>query len=107
MKPKQVIKKEDHIETGLVIKIVLASAYDRCYQEYAKLIVPGSIHEIVDRPTRMNRKNGDMGVWVQGTGGQKVFVRMFGWIPYIAPKPMQRTVYSFVRKKFPSMQRTK
>ena len=106
MKPPA-INKENHTETGLLIKVVLASAYDHLYKPYAKNIIPGSIHEIVDRPSRRSRKNGDMGVWVYGTDEEKVFVRMFGWQPYFAPKPMQRTKQTFIRNKFPSVQRTK
>ncbi|MFA5934950.1 MAG: hypothetical protein WC827_03645 [Candidatus Paceibacterota bacterium] len=106
MKPLP-INKQTHIEPGKQIKIVLASAYDQKYKEVAKLIIPGSVHIITERPSRKARRNGDMGVWVEGTDGEKVFVRMFGWIPYFAPKPMQRTKQNFTRNKYPSCKRTK
>lgn len=106
MKPL-VVNKETHTEPGKQIKVVLASAYDHQYREYAKLIIPGSIHEIVERPSRKARRNGDMGVWVEGTDEEKVFVRMFGWQPYFAPKAMQRTKQNFTRNKYPFGKRTK
>jgi hypothetical protein len=94
------IDRTKHIETGLQIRIVLASCYDFIYRPYAKYIVPGSIHTIVDRPSRKARRNGDMGVWVEGTDDEKVFVRFFGWLPYVQKKSMQKTEFAFTRTKY-------
>lgn len=97
MKPPPV-NKETHIQTGKFIKVVLASAYDHQYKPYAKQIIPGSIHEIVDRPSRRSRKNGDMGVWVDGTDDEKVFIRFFGYSPYFPKVEMTRTAMPEMRR---------
>lgn len=94
------IDKHNHIESGLLIKIILASCYDEQYKKFAKNIVPGTIHEIIDRPNRRARKNGDMGVWISGTNEIPVFVRFFGWTPYVPEVKMTRT-------KAPEMRRIK
>jgi len=85
----QPIDKTTHIQYGKLIRIVLASCYDDIYKRDAKEIVPGSIHSIVDRPNRQSRRNGDMGVWVDGLT-EPVFVRFWGWKPYVEPVQMTR-----------------
>lgn len=107
---KVVIDKQTHIESGKQIKIIVGSCFDRIYEQYAKNIVGGSIHTITERPDRKARKNGDMGVWVQGTDEEKVFVRFFGCVPYfpIITKQMVRTKnIRFRRTKPPVFKRTK
>lgn len=94
--------KQDHIEPGKQIKIILAMFFDRQYKAFShtEKITPGSIHVIIDRPSQKSRKNGDMGVWIEGTSEVPIFVRNFGWIPYFPRIEMTRT-------KPPEMRRIK
>lgn len=102
------INKESHIETGLQIKIILASCFDHTYIPFSKYIVPGSVHTIVDRPSRKSRKNGDMGVWIEGTNDEKVFIRFFGYVPIATSVQMTRTKRpEMIRTTQHTMQRTK
>lgn len=100
------IEKELHVEEGLQIKMILSPYGLRKEESNMWNLKPGSIHTIIDRPSRNSRKNGDYGIWVQGNF-EPAFIWFFCWIPYFAPNPMQRTLHKMIRTKNTSMQRTK
>jgi hypothetical protein len=99
MKPK--IDKHSWTEVGTEIIICLARC-ERVHTEFSRNLVPGSIHTITDRPNRKALKNGDKGVWVNGSGGP-VYVLFYEWLPYESKKAPEQ----MVRTKRPLLVRTK
>lgn len=82
------IDKHWHIQVGKQIKIVLARC-ERVHTWNSHNLIPGTIHTIVDRPSRKSKRNGDRGVWVNGTEG-KVYCLFYEWLPYIPKVKMVR-----------------
>lgn len=83
------IDKYDHIQPGKQIKIVLARC-ERVHTAHSRNLIPGSIHTIVDRPSRKSLKNGVRGVWIEGINGL-VYALFYEWVPYIPMIRMTRT----------------
>jgi hypothetical protein len=95
--------KEKHSITGNQIKLILSvlpAEYE--YRWDAEKVTPaGTIHTIIDRPTRKDHKNGHFGAWIDGVFGP-VYAWFFEWEPYYPP--MRRT--EMKRTTFPTMIRT-
>lgn len=98
------VEKRTHIWPGSFIKIILSPYGLRADESNMWNLYPGSVHEIVDRPTRKSRRNGDMGVWVDGVR-EPAFVRFFCWNPFIKKAPMKRKAIPMTRNE-PVMKRT-
>jgi len=97
------VDKRNWYETGLQIIITLGnqsredSESNSWDHTNTNNLIPGSIHTIVDRPSRKSRRNGTFGVWVEGVHG-KVFTWFHEWWPYTPLVTMTR--------KAPVLQRT-
>ena len=81
--------KHTHIEPGLCIKVILCPFGLSKSENNLWNLIPGSIHTITDRPNRRSRRNGDMGVWVDGIV-EPSFIRFHTWIPYVVPKMVRK-----------------
>lgn len=92
------IDKHTHTHPGKQIKIILARCKEVSIRHgYTELNVP---YEIIDRPNRRSKRNGDGGVWVN-IDGNSTFIWFFEFIPFIPP-----IVKKMVRLNPPIMKRT-
>lgn len=92
------IDKNTHTHPGKQIKVILARNNEVSTRHgYTRLNVP---YEIIDRPNRHSKRNGDSGVWVD-IDGRPTFLWFFEFIPFIPP-----VVKKMVRLNPPVMKRT-